>query len=255
MHKRKEHAVTHPSLWRKIWGYWFFFVIAIWFFILYLWFLLTLTFPPLYPAAHSGRKFWGTMLFFFTGMRLKTTFESKLNRDKTYVIVSNHSSYLDIPCLTLGLPGYFIFLGKNELAKIPLFGRFFRTMDIAVDRKDVKRANVAFKQAIKRLKDGTSVMMFPEGTIGKWVPELGEFKDGPFMAAIMSGAEILPVTLPDNWHHLPDQGIVSASPGRLRMFVHRPISTEGLNLRDAASLKQSVFSIIDGKLKEMSAKD
>lgn len=255
MARKKAPLLPHPNWLQRIHGWWFFLWLGLGFFILYPWFLVTLSHKKLYPAAHFGRKIWGWLLMTLSGLWLRVKFEVPFDKNKPYVIVANHASYVDIPALTCGLPGYITFVAKSELAKIPLFGRFFRTIDIGVDRKNARDGANAFKLANKRLEeDGTSVVIFPEGTIGTWVPKLGKFKDGAFKAAIATGAYILPVTLGDNWLKVPEYGPVAARPGALRMFVHRPIDTTRLKPSDADELKQKVFHIIESKLNEYAGK-
>jgi 1-acyl-sn-glycerol-3-phosphate acyltransferase len=255
MGRPKTTKIPVPNVLQRIHGYWFFVLLGLGFIILFPWFAVTLSHKKMYPAAHFGRKIWGWFLMTLSGLWLKVEFEDPYDRKKTYVVVANHTSYVDIPAITCGLPGYMTFMAKAELAKIPVFGRFFRTIDIGVDRKNPHDAAGAFKLANKRLHDdGTSIVIFPEGTIGPWVPDLGRFKDGPFKAAINTQAYILPITFGDNWLKVPEYGPVGARPGRLRMYVHRAIPTAHLKTTDAEELKQNVFHIIENKLNEYTGK-
>ena len=255
MARKKAPLIPHPNWLQRVHGWWFFLWLGLGFFILYPWFLITLSHKKLYKAAHFGRKMWGWLLMTMSGLWLKVKHEVSFDSTKTYVIVANHTSYVDIPAITCGIPGYASFVAKSELAKIPLFGRFFKTIDIGVDRKNARDGANAFKEANRRLtEDKTNVVIFPEGTIGTWVPELGKFKDGAFKAAIATGAYILPVTLADNWIKVTEYGPVAARPGKLRMFVHRPIDTAHLKPEEAGELKQKVFHIIESKLNEYAGK-
>lgn len=255
MGRQKAPLLPHPNWLQRVYGWWFFLWLGLGFVILYPWFLITLSHKKMYPAAHFGRKIWGWILMTMSGHWLKVQFEEPFDKTKTYIVVANHASYVDIPAITCGLPGYLIFVAKSELAKIPVFGRFFRTMDIGVDRKNARDGANAFNAVNKRLEeDHTNVVIFPEGTIGAWVPALGKFKDGAFKAAIATGAYILPVTLADNWLKVPEYGPVAARGGRLRMYVHRPIPTAHLKPSDAEELKQNVFHIIESKLNEYAGK-
>jgi 1-acyl-sn-glycerol-3-phosphate acyltransferase len=236
---------------RKIWGIWFYLNWALWFFPLYPFFLLFLSRPAWYPYAHACRRIWGRILFFAGGLRVKVYTEEQLSKDKTYIVVPNHSSYLDIPCTTCFLPMQLNYMAKSELSKIPMFGIFFRTIDISVNRKSNIDAHRAFIKAAEQLKKRErSMVIFPEGTISGHAPRLGRFKEGPFRLAVENGIDLLPVTFTDNWKKLPDDGSWEAEPGLLRMFIHRPIPTVGLNLSDAGELRQKVFTIIESKLKE-----
>lgn len=248
---KKKERFTLRKLQRKVWGAWFYLNLALIFFPLYPFFLIFLSHPRMYRYAHLCRKIWGWVLFFNTAMYLKRHFEQKISKRKTYIIVSNHASYLDIPALTCGIPHDLSFMAKHELTKIPLFGRFFHTIDIAVNRKSATASHKAFLKAGEQLRKGIrSLVIYPEGTIPAHAPRLGKFKVGPFRLAIENGIDILPVTLADNWYHLPDNGSWEAWPGVLNMYIHRPVSTAGLNLADEEALKQQVFSIIESKLIE-----
>lgn len=215
---------------------------------LYPLFLLLLSHKSLYRGAHLLRKIWGAYLLTLCGMRFKAEFEVPLDRNKTYIFAPNHSSYLDIPALTVMLPFYLNFMAKEELKKVPFFGIFFYTIDIAVNRKNAIKAHKAFLKATERLKNGASLLMFPEGTITASAPALGRFKDGPFKMAIDNQVEIVPVTLPDNFYRFADDGNFAATPGKMRMYVHRPIPVAHLNVQQVDELKQEVFRIIESKL-------
>jgi 1-acyl-sn-glycerol-3-phosphate acyltransferase len=173
--------------------------------------------------------------------------EHRLSRKKKYVFVPNHSSYLDIVTCACLLPGTISFMAKQELRNVPLFGIFFRTIDIPVNRKSNAASHRAFLEAGKRLAKGMNILIFPEGTIPAHTPELGRFKIGAFRLAIEQGAEIVPVSIPDNYRRLPD-GKFTAFPGKMRMTIHRPLPSAHLNPADAEALKDEVYRIIEEAL-------
>jgi 1-acyl-sn-glycerol-3-phosphate acyltransferase len=145
-------------------------------------------------------------------------------------------------------------MAKKELANIPLFKIFFRTLDMPVDRRSKDGAKKAYYLANKKLKTGISLLNFPEGGIGPNVPEMRKFKLGPFKMAMDYGIEIVPITLPDNWKRLPSGEFIPAgSPGKMRMYVHRPIPTKNLKPGDEQMLADQVFRIIENKFNEMNA--
>lgn len=236
------------AFWKYLWAIWLAIHFLLFFIFTFPLFYLLLARKAWYPLAHQLRRIWGAYIMAMMGIYWKVEFEEKLDPKKTYVFAPNHSSYIDIPALAVLLPGYFSFMAKSELSKIPLFGVFFGTIDIAVNRKSAIQAHKAFQEAGERLEHGISICLFPEGTIPKSAPALGKFKDGPFRLAIEKGVEIVPITLPDNHLRLPDKGSFYATPGKMRMFVHRPISAAGLKLEDTDSLKQEVYRIIETKL-------
>jgi 1-acyl-sn-glycerol-3-phosphate acyltransferase len=188
---------------------------------------------------------------FLSGLRPKTYYEIPLENHKCYIFTPNHFSYLDILSANVQMPYYFSFMAKSELAKIPLFNIFFKTIDITVVRNSVQGARNAYNLAINRLEDGISLLNFPEGGIGPTVPQMQEFKMGAFKMAIETGTEIVPITIIDNWKRLLSGGITNGgSPGKMRMFVHRPISTKNLKEGDEKELAQQVYRIIEAKFQE-----
>ncbi|MFM9943769.1 MAG: lysophospholipid acyltransferase family protein [Bacteroidia bacterium] len=204
-----------------------------------------------YPAAHWLRKVWAICILYPVGIFPSVRFEEKPDKNKTYIFCPNHFSYLDIIITNLLLPNYFNFMAKDELSQIPVFGIFFRTIDISVNRKNNRQSHNAFMVAAERLKEGTSVMIFPEGGINKNVPPLAKFKAGAFRLAIENQIPLVPITLLDNWKRLPGGGLDNGlTPGRIRMVVHREVNTFGLKVEQKDELKDKVFSIIDAEFRK-----
>jgi 1-acyl-sn-glycerol-3-phosphate acyltransferase len=221
------------------------------FIVLYPLFALFLSNKNWYGAGHITRKIWGWWLFISGGLFVKQVEENPVDWGKPYVVTANHTSYLDIPTLAVKLPMFINFMAKIELARIPVFGIFFRTIDIAVDRKNIRHSVWAFQQAKEQiLNDRRSIVIFPEGTIPTTVPKMGRFKEGAFRLAIETQTPILPVTIVGNWIALPDQAKIRFRPAKILQYVHKPIETTGMTLDDVDALKQKVFNIIESKLAE-----
>jgi 1-acyl-sn-glycerol-3-phosphate acyltransferase len=189
---------------------------------------------------------------FFSGLIAKTTYDEKLDKKKTYIFTPNHFSYFDIVSVNSQMPFYFSFMAKKELANIPVFKIFFRTIDIPVDRYTREGAKNAYIGAHNKLDAGISILNFPEGGIGPQVPKMRKFKMGAFKMAIERGLDVVPITLPDNWKRLPSGGLSKGgTPGRMRMHVHRPIPTKHLKPGDEVVLADEVYAIIERKFNEM----
>lgn len=227
-------------------------ITVIGFVVLYPGFAFTLSNPKRYKYGHKLRKLWGRWLFFAGVIFVKNIEEKGVNhKNQAYVIAPNHTSKLDIVTLTVKLKVNFNFMAKIELARVPVFGIFFRTIDIAVDRKNPRHAAKAYQRAVTQLKEEKrSIVLFPEGTIPGNTPKLGKFKEGAFKLAIETQTPILPVTIINNWAILPDNGKFRFRPGRVIQYVHTPISTEGLTLEDLPALKKQVHDLIANKLAE-----
>jgi len=133
----------------------------------------------------------------------------------------------------------FVFVGKAELAKIPIFGFFYKRTCILVDRNNSKSRFKVFEMAQDKINQGLSVCIFPEGG----VPEdesilLDEFKDGAFRLAIEHQIPIVPMTFLDNKKRFSFT-FLSGTTGRMRVKVHSFIETKGLNLAEKVKIKKS----------------
>ncbi len=229
---------------------WFAFGVIMGFLILYPGFLITLSNPKWYSYAHQLRRLWGNFLFLWGGIRLEQIIEEPLDKHKPYVIAPNHTSQLDIVTLAVGIRLDFNFMAKIELERIPVFGIFFRTIDIAVDRKSARQSAQAYQKALNHLETGKSIVVFPEATITGDTPKLGKFKDGAFKLAIDKQVDILPVTIIGNWNIFPDKGKFQFRPGKVIQFIHKPVTTKGLTDDHIDEMKKKIFGIIETKLAE-----
>ncbi len=146
--------------------------------------------------------------------------------------------------------GRYHFMGKEELRENPVLGIFFRTIDISVSRASKISAFRAFKKAGENLKQGMSLIIFPEGKIDDvYPPVLQEFKNGPFRLAIENNIPIVPISITNVWKVMWDDGFKYGSrPGIVDVFVHEPILTSTLVVENDDTLKTIVFNKINSKL-------
>ncbi len=190
-----------------------------------------------------------------SGVAFSIRSEKPLDRSRAYIFCPNHFSYLDIVLIYVAIPIYFHTMGKAELQKIPLFKRFFKRMNIPVNRASNVDSHRAFQRAGSDLEKGISVTLFPEGGIHSTYPQMARFKNGPFRLAIEKQVPIVPVTFLDNWLILPDNFRKSpGQPGLSRIIIHEPIETKGMTDESLVGLKQKVFDVIDKALKEDASK-
>lgn len=178
--------------------------------------------------------------------------KQKLSPEKKYIIVCNHTSYLDIIMTTRVFSNYFLFMGKKELGRVPLFNIFFKKFNILVDRNSISASHKAFVEAAERIDKGASMLIFPEGTIPHHAPKLKAFKSGAFRLAIDKQIEVVPVVFLDSWKMLADKQFFShlARPGITRVVIHEPISTKGMTENDSLFLQNRVYHLIEETLKE-----
>ena len=141
----------------------------------------------------------------------------------------------------------FVFIGKSELAKIPIFGFFYKKTNILVDRSNPKSRKEAFQEADRRLKNGVSICIFPEGMVPSEDIILTEFKSGAFRLAIEHKVPIVPITFYDCKKRF-SYTFFSGSPGKLRVKIHKFIETKDLDIKDHKKLKEIVYRILYNSL-------
>ena len=120
--------------------------------------------------------------------------QEEINLKKSDMFISNHTSMADIILMLFVVKNPFVFLGKKELAKIPVFGFFYNRTSILVDRENKKSRYEVYEQAQRRLNQGLSICIFPEGKVPEEHIILDEFKDGAFRLAIEHQIQIVPIT-------------------------------------------------------------
>lgn len=226
---------------------WFLLYFVLTMVLLYPFFRVLLSRRAWYPYVFRLKKFWAQLLCIGGGVVYEATFEQELDPTKTYVFCCNHSSYYDIILSYCVLDHYFLFMGKKELEKVPLFNIFFKDMNILVDRKSNTGSHRAFMRAGQEIENGSSVIIFPEGTISRDAPKLKPFKNGAFRLAIDKQVEIVPITFIHAWKRLQDMPFLQgkAGPGKVKIVVHAPIPTIGLTEANQDELKQKVRNCID----------
>jgi 1-acyl-sn-glycerol-3-phosphate acyltransferase len=220
-------------------------------FLVFFWLLLI---PILLPRQHKligvVNRWWAKLLFIFVFLPYRIEYRAKLDPKKVYIFCANHFSYLDIPAMGL-VPVNTVFVGKNDMEKVPFFGFMYRKLHITVNRESMRSRGATVKRSMEAIEEGKSLIIFPEGgMITKHAPHMVPFKDGAFRTAIEKQIPIVPVTLPFNWLILPDQNPMRLASGKIEVIFHRPIETVGMDLTHVGELKQKVFSVIDHELKK-----
>ncbi len=159
------------------------------------------------------------------------------------MLVANHTSMLDIMLMLMVSSNQFVFVGKKELVKIPIFGFFYKRVCILVDRENIKSRTGVYRRAQRRLDQGLSICIFPEGGVPEENIILDEFKDGAFKMAIAHKIPIVPITFHDNKKRFSFT-FLSGGPGRVRATVHRFFETGILAEEDKSTLREEVREII-----------
>lgn len=174
--------------------------------------------------------------------------EQELVDGESYMFVANHTSMTDIMLMLSVVKNPFVFVGKKELTKIPLFGFFYKRTCILVDRSSSKSRMQVFDRAQKRINQGLSICIFPEGG----VPDdesvlLDEFKDGAFRLAVEHELTIVPITFGDNKERF-SYTFFSGSPGKMRVKIHPFFETKNQKPEYKKTVKEAVRNVILNQL-------
>ena len=235
---------------RSLWKIWFVLNFLVTLILFYPIFLILLSNEKWFWVAFKLMRFWAKELFYSAGIFPSVKYEIDATKiPHPCVFVSNHCSYLDIILSYISVSEYFVFVGKQELDKAPLFRIFFRRMNILVNRKSTVDSHKAYIQAGERIDKGQSVFIFPEATIssnGTLIP----FKNGAFKLAIDKQVPVVPLVYPDNWKLLQTGAFlkVNGRPGTARAIVREAVPTKGMTNADLIPLREKVKSIIQESL-------
>lgn len=197
-----------------------------------------------YPYFFTLARVWAKSTLYTSGFYTIIERQTKLQKGKSYMFVANHTSMTDIMLMLAVVKNPFVFVGKVELAKIPLFGYFYKRTCILVDRSSSKSRMAVFERAQKRLNSGLSICIFPEGGVpSDETIVLDEFKDGAFRLAIEHQIDIVPLTFADNKKRF-SYTFFSGGLGVMRVKVHQPIPTLGKSLNDKKEIKDETRTVI-----------
>lgn len=193
-------------------------------------------------------RVWGRMLVNAAGIELHTENIERLDPAKRYILVCNHYSYLDIPCIFAAVPGQPIrFFAKVSLFRIPIFGwALDRAGFIPIDRKNRRTAVKSFDLAAERIRKGNTIVVFPEEGRSKY-REMKPFQRGAFLLAIKSGKTIVPMALDSTFDVWPVGSFWKLTPGMVTLRVGTPIETEGLTVRE----KDRLLNEAQGQIQTM----
>lgn len=231
-----------------LWRVWFYVWMLIVIILLFPFLFLTTLRERWYAYFFVIARIWGSAMIFGMGFWPKITSQQQLKKDKSYMLTANHTSMMDIMLMLYLSKNPFVFVGKKELAKMPIFGYFYKRTCILVDRSSVKSRKAVFDECQRRLEQGTSICIFPEGGVPDDLHlKLAPFKDGAFRLAINHQIPIVPITFLDNKKRF-SYSFFSGGPGLLRAHIHPLIPAKGLELSDKIKLKEKTFEVILSKI-------
>lgn len=158
--------------------------------------------------------------------------------------MANHQGAFDIFALLAYLPVNFKWVAREEIFRIPILGWAMAAAGyISIDRKGKKKAMESVERAVAKIRDGASVLVFPEGTRSP-DGEIHPFKRGGFTLAVKAGVPIIPISIRGSRNVLPRSSL-RVRPGRIEIIVGKHVRTDDRSLADRGSLMEEVKRAIE----------
>jgi len=198
-------------------------------------------------VVHYIGKFWSLLNIYLSGTRLTIKGTERINKGHTYIVMSNHQSLVDTWALIGKLPLQLRWTIKSAVKKMPVFGYALERMGhIYVGEKKRKQRDLTLQKALKKLKKGLSVVIYPEGTRSN-DGYLQRFHKGGVIIAMRSGVPILPVTINGSRFVLP-KGTLALMPGKIEIIVGESIDSGMFGENGKDQLIARVKSVIQQNL-------
>jgi 1-acyl-sn-glycerol-3-phosphate acyltransferase len=200
---------------------------------------------------HTLARFYGKGVLRASGVTLNVVGLERVDFSRSYIYVSNHASLFDIPSVLVGIPDQIRIIYKKELEKIPIFGwglKYGKTY-IGIDRGKGPNAIQSLEEAVNKIRNGASVILFGEGTRSS-DGNLQPFKRGPFNLALRAGVPVVPVTIKGSFDILSKKSF-RIRPGVITLILDAPLSPPEKTGKDTElALSDAVRSIIQKNLSE-----
>jgi len=219
---------------------------------LYMWlvlFFFTFTLGPvlalILPFDRKGRGYffmvraWARAIIWASRNPVSIEGLSKVDPGRPAIYMTNHQSYFDVICLSALLPVPVRFVAKRILVYLPVFGQLlWATGHIIIDREDRRQSFSSLDRAARKIQEGTSVLVFPEGTRS---PDhrLGLFKKGGFVLGIKAQVPIVPISIAGTRPMMP-KGSFRFARTSVRMVVGEPVATAGVEIQAKENLMEKV---------------
>jgi 1-acyl-sn-glycerol-3-phosphate acyltransferase len=207
------------------------------------------------PEFYKIPPQFGNSILNITNIKPEIIGLENVKRNENYVFVANHSSLFDIPILQAIIPNNFRMIYKKELEKVPFFGLVLKKSPyISIIREESKNAMDSINQAIESIKNGTSVVIFPEGTRSK-DGQLQEFKRGAFLLASRAGKPIIPITIIGTTKILP-KGKLEFNSGEIKIIFDKEIPVnQDISRKEEKQLVSQIYNIINDNLNKYRIKE
>lgn len=196
---------------------------------------------------------WGfRVILWFSGAKVTTIGMEKIPKDQPVLYVANHRSYFDILLISVRNHDLTGFVAKKEMDKFPILNIWMRYIYcLFLDRENIREGMKTILQAIENVKNGISMVIFPEGTRNKVDNDLDmlPFHDASFKIAQRSGCAVVPIAI-NNSSDIFENHIPKLKPCKVVMEYCDPIIISGLPKEDQKHLGRYTQGIILEKLKK-----
>lgn len=196
---------------------------------------------------HTISHTWGKRLVQASGSKVNISGLENVPEGPV-VFISNHQGNFDIPILLGFIDKPKAFIAKIELSKIPVFSKWIKKIRcIFIDRNDPRQSLRAINDGVKTLKEGHSMIIFPEGTRSKG-PKISEFKKGSLRLATKAKVPIVPITIDGTYKIMEANGKLNIKPAEVKLTISDPIYTDHLTKEEESGLSDRVYEIIKSHL-------
>jgi 1-acyl-sn-glycerol-3-phosphate acyltransferase len=208
-----------------------------------LWCIIISIIPNSENRIHKIAKLWAKILLLISNTKVEIIGKENILRGKPQIFMANHQSDFDILIVLGHIPGQFRWIAKKELFHIPIFGAAMKTAGyIEIDRNNHEKAMQSLDEAALRIREGKSVMSFPEGTRSS-DGEIKSFKQGIFHLAIKSSVPIIPVSIIGSGKIMPKRSL-KVTPGKIKLIIDKPIDVKNYDIENRHELIDQVRKVI-----------
>ena len=209
-------------------------------------FFIVVSYPVLPRGERTVHKLailWARILLWISSVETEVVGRENILHGRSQIFMSNHQSGFDILIVLAHIDTYFAWIAKKELFGIPVFGDAMRKGGyIPIDRKNFVRALRSIDDAARIIREGKSVMTFPEGT-RSMDNQIHPFKKGVFHLALKAGVPIVPVTIFGSGDIMPKKSL-RVHPGKITMVIDKPIDVTGYSEETVDELLNRVYEVV-----------
>jgi 1-acyl-sn-glycerol-3-phosphate acyltransferases len=207
------------------------------------WSVVFSIFPDADNKIHTVANLWAKILLLMCNTKVTVIGKENLLHGKPQIFMANHQSDFDILISLAYIPVQFRWIAKKELFNIPIFGTAMKSAGyIEIDRNNREKALQSIDEAAFRIRNGKSIMTFPEGTRSR-DGEIKSFKQGAFHLAIKSGVPIVPVSIIGSGRIMPKRS-VRIKPGQIKLVIGEPIEVKSFDIENRHELIEKVRNAI-----------